>query len=395
MEGIAAHHLPTRYGVPMASIRQRSPGHFEIRAYAGRDASGRKIELHETYVHHRRDGGVTEAKAIGRKLDERAATMRRTPGSFADLLSQWLAQAEALGRSPNTLRGYRRRVPIVARALGSIPLAKLSARDIDRWYGDLMAAGKSASEVHSFHRVISAALSQGERWGSVDRNVARLVTLPRTEKKEKWSPSPLQVRQLVELAEESTSRDIARILVVASLTGLRRAELCGLRWHDIDWDARTIHVRRSIFGRTEIPTKGRQDRLVPASSPVVDALTRQVAAQQADAAAIGLSAERNGYVFSADELGFVPRDPHSVTQFFDRLRTRAVIRHGWPNVGSFHGLRRFAATQLRAAGYDSVTVAAILGHAQVSTTDDIYAQAVTERMREAAEALGAQLESAT
>ncbi len=139
----------------------------------------------------------------------------------------------------------------------------------------------------------------------------------------------------------------------------------------------------------EIPTKGRQTRLVPASAPVLEALRRQMTNQQQDARALGLSAERNGFAFSADELGRVPRDPHTLTQFFDRLRMRAALKYGWTEVGTFHDLRRYAATQLRSMGFDSVTVAAILGHAQVSTTDDIYAQAVTERMREAADALGA------
>jgi integrase len=262
----------------MASIRERSPGHFEIRAYAG-SLNGTK---------------------------------------------QWIQE---------TMREYRRRAKTIVAALGSISLAKLSPKDLDEWYAALAEEGKSGSDIHHYHRIISAALNQAERWDLIARNSARRTAAISVVRRKTPPPSREQVTQLLELAQRSKAPDLAGIILFASRTGLRRGELCALRWHDIDWDNHTALVRRSVDQDTSVitikDTKTHQQRTVPLSEAAEHALFTRLQRQKADATAVGASAEVNGFVWSNDVLGASPFRPDRLTLAFGRTVARAERRVRW------------------------------------------------------------------
>lgn len=170
------------------------------------------------------------------------------------------------------------------------------------------------------------------------------------------------------------------------MTGKRRGEICGLRWHDVDWTARTVQVRRSIYQvGTEVAEKDpktHQQRTIHVSDEALAVLTQRHKDAQADATVLGLTIERNGYVWSHDELGNLPLHPMSLTVAFHRVAERAGVPC------RFHDLRHFTATELLARGHSLPTVSGLLGHARVTTTADIYANATEEADRAAADELG-------
>jgi len=177
---------------------------------------------------------------------------------------------------------------------------------------------------------------------------------------------------------------------VAATTGMRRGELCALRWSDVETLAATITVRRSISdlpGRMEVrPTKSRRVRRI-----AIDPATTMVLVRQRDTAEkrcrdVGIQLGDDSYVWSQEPDHSSPWRPDRVTHSFGRVRALA----GLPTT-RFHHLRHFAATMMLASGVDVRTAAGRLGHADSSVTLRTYAHVMEERDRDAAALLGALL----
>src|SRR5262249_37334833 len=148
--------------------------------------------------------------------------------------------------SPTTLRNYRAQVEHTIRpALGRVQLNRLTAKNLDALYGAMSEDGKSAKTIRNHHSAISAALHQGTRWGWGRVNVAEMAKPPRLSQKRVSAPSLDVVRDVVAAAERKDPR-LGPLLMLAALTGMRRGELCALRWSDVDLDAAIVHVARSI-----------------------------------------------------------------------------------------------------------------------------------------------------
>lgn len=341
--------------------------------------------MQDTYVHHRKDGGIAAARKRLAALEKKAEGQRSTT-TFGALLDDWLAYAKAIGRAPNTIDGYGRRVRTIKDALGSVDLSRLTARDLDTWYGQLLEQEKSPADVMAYHRVISAALNQGEKWEAVERNVARRASPPRVPEVRIDPPTPVQVKTLITLAEASKTPEMASIIFWAALTGMRRGEICGFRWNRIDWDAGRVLVSHAVWQVTgqvgEKDTKSHQARWVEIEREGLLILQARWNRAVEDAAAADLEVDPEGYVWSSDLIGTTPWHPDRITQAFKRLARRA----GWDF--RLHDLRHYMATELLDAGVPLPTVQKRLGHRNASTTANIYGHGREESDRKAAKILG-------
>jgi integrase len=307
--------------------------------------------------------------------------------TVGDLITQWLEHCENLGRSPTTIRKYRSIAETVVRpALGKVKLSKLTARDLDKLYATLKEKGNKPATVRRVHALIGAALHQAERWGYVDRNVARRASPPSVHAAQIEAPSPEDVQARL-VAAEKIEPTLAVFLFVAALTGARRGELCALRWTDVDFDAGTITIARSVYetpggGWGEKGTKTHQARTIGIDDVGLEVLRRHRAAVDGLAAQLELELLPDGFVFSRSPVGAEPIRPDVVTKFTTRVaKTAGVETH-------LHALRHFSATQGIAAGFDPVTVGARLGHADPSITLRVYSHVLEQGDRELAAALG-------
>ncbi len=382
----------------MGTIREKRPGRFELRAYIGRSPSGSPLYLQETYVHHRSDGGKRIAKEKLRDLEVRAAKARAEGTTFSALLGEWLAHAEQLGRSPTTLRNYRLRVERISADLGDLLMDDMTARHLDSWYGQLLTQGLTPANVVQYHRVVSAALRQGERWGVVAASPARNARPPTVTRHRVAPPTPDQVATLARLAEESRATYMGGVILWAALTGMRRGELCGLRWPDIDLKGGKVTVVRSVYqAADEVGLKGtktHQARTVALDPVAVEVLKRRRARADEAAHVVGIALDPGAYVWSDDPEGVVPLRPDTVTQAFGRLCRKAEQLEKRPYPFRLHDLRHYSATELLAAGVDLATVSGRLGHERISTTSDIYVHGRDGRDETAAAVLGGQLRAA-
>ena len=382
---------PCPYDAAMRGTkRQRKPGVWELRVFVGSDPeSGRPIQLSRT-VH----GSAREAdEALRAFVDE--ATPARSDGvgaTVGQLLDEWYSECERLELSPTTMRTYRSQIDKRIRPqLGKLPLARLTAKHLDDFYGRLKDDSLSARTIHHYHATIAAALHQAVRWGWVRRNVAEMSKPPKIVHRKVTVPSVDVVRRVVEIAEERDP-EVAKLLMFAALTGMRRGELCGLRWSDVDLEQGRIEVARSVVvvkgGVEDKSTKTNRSRLVALDPVGVALLSDRLADATSAATNAGVELDADAYVFAPEIDGREPFRPDYITSFFSKVRDTADAPHV-----RLHDLRHFTATQLIGAGVDVRTVAGRLGHSDPSLTLRVYGHVIEERDRAAAAVMGALLGS--
>jgi len=316
-------------------------------------------------------------------------TPQEWPGrTVGELLDEWLQHIEE-DRSPTTLREYRRLTEKIVRpTFGDVELNALSAYDLDSLYGRLRRRTPplSPASIRRIHALLSAALHQGEKWGWVDRSVARQASPPPVRSQEPNTPMADEVQRMIAEADR-TDPVMAALLAMGALTGARRGELCALRWTDFDDDGALLTIGRSVFdvpggGWSEKDTKTHQVRRValdPVAVRILE-LHRERVKERSYNARVRLHPD--GFIFSRSPAGLEPVRPDFVTKFTLRVAKRLGIKM------TPKALRHFSATEMVAAGVDVRTVAGRLGHADPSMTLRVYSHRRAQRDSEAASILG-------
>ena len=240
-----------------------------------------------------------------------------------------------------------------------------------------------------YHRFLSAMLETAVQWQYIPSNPCRRVKAPRTDESESSYLDEDQAVALISALDDAPIQYRTAVLLLMN-TGLRRGELCGLEWRDIDFEKGILSVRRnSIY----IPGKGISDQTpktrnsarsikLPESS--IQLLKKYRAWQAERRLMLGDWWHDSGKLFTKDNGE--PMHPDSLTNWFSKF----IKRNDLPHV-TLHGLRHTNATLLIAAGTNIRTVAARLGHSRASTTANIYAHAIQSADAIAAEALDAVL----
>jgi integrase len=274
--------------------------------------------------------------------------------------------------------------------LGARKLRKLSAADLDAFYAHQRRKGGrsgkplGAATVRRTHVVVHAALAQAVRWRWLAVNPAATASPPRVVPNEITPPEPEDVMKLLKLLKDEDPA-LHSYVRLAATSGARRSQLVGLRWSDIDFEARTATFARAVvLGPTSVEvrttTKGNRTYRI-SLDPGTLAVLQDHRRRAADVAA-GCEAElvEDAYVFSSQVDGSKPWRPDALTRRFRRVSDRA----GLPGV-RLHDLRHYVATRLLAAGADVRTVAGRLGHANPAVTLSVYSHFVPDQA--AAEAL--------
>jgi len=377
---------------------ERRPGVWKLRVYVGNHPDGTPIQITKTID---TTGGNPNAKpGSGSRLADRelalmvskVTTGRLSGGTtpIEQLLERWLAHLESLGRSPTTLREYR---AIAARSvvpvIGQVSVSRLTASQLDKLYASLTARGLSATSVRRVHSLIGAALHQAQRWDMVEKNVSLMATPPPVRPIPVQAPSPDEVMALLAQADK-IDPSLARMLLIAAVTGVRRGELCALRWPDIEWQTATLTVARSVYGKAgggwgEKQTKTHQVRHIGLDPLAINTLRLQREWVDEIAAQLTLKPFPDGFVWSPSPQCRQPWMPNTLTHFTRRAAKKAgVDTH-------LHALRHFSATQGIASGADVVTVAGRLGHRDPGVTLRVYSHVLEQRDRELAAAVGSTL----
>jgi integrase len=356
---------------------------WRLRAFTGRDpVSGRPRQVQETF-----HGTETAARKALADLVTRAGAGKvdRTSATVGQLLDRWLEQITA-ERSRSYVARTRRKVEGRLRpVLGTIRLTELGADSLDRLYATWRAEGLSPATIRNLHAILSSACHRGVKWGWLTTSPTDLASPPAARSPEMKVPAPEQLVQLVAVAEPDDPV-LAAAIAMAGLTGARRGELCALRWSDVDLEAGTMRIERSLTVADRVATVGatktHQARRVALDPVAVEVLTRHRAFIDQRSADIESPLVEDPYVLSYQAHSGTPVNPDTISHRFAALCKRL----GMPF--HFHELRHFSVTTLLAAGIDVRTVAERHGHAQATMTLNRYAHALPERDRAAAAVLG-------
>jgi integrase len=302
------------------------------------------------------DGYFTKGKAQA-YLDEllRQARDGSLPGlvqtgqTFADAADEWLAYSENVRDcKPSTLRDYRNMVRVLDREFGKRKIETITTKDIDLW---ISGYGGSNRTRQKYLVCLGSIFKRAMKVYGLPRNPADLVERPRVRRAAKIDVlRPEEVLALVRAAE---SEQDAAIFHTAAFAGLRMGELLALRWRDVDFTRRTIHVRENwTQGETTTP-KGGTERAVPMAEEVAERLAR-----------LG---QRNHFA-TDDDLVFCTARGQHVGYKSLKERYRAALRAaGLRDDFRFHNLRHtFGSTVIRHA--DSREVMEWMGHADLTTT---------------------------
>jgi integrase len=304
-----------------------------------------------------------------------------TVGAF--LQQEWLPATHARLR-PSTRANYETNLSIhVVPALGQIRLQQLTPARLATFYGELLAGGRrdgkglAPKTVRNIHALLHRALRDAVRWGYLARNVADAVDPPRLDSPEMQVWTPQQLRAF--LTHVRHDRLYALWLLVAT-TGMRRGEVAGLRWSDVDFTTGRVSPRRprvvvnyAVHEGNPKTAKGRRSlALDPAT---VAALRDHQARQAEEKSTVGSGYLDSGLVFTWPDGR--PLHPDVITGWFKRHARKVVWSNGQgQQVGlppiRLHDVRHSYASAALAAGIPAKVVSERLGHAAVGITLDTY-----------------------
>ncbi len=368
--GNAGRKYASEAGIKMrGSIRQKSKGTWQIIVDTGMGPSGERRRHFET---------VRGLKADAqKKLTELLASLDKgvytPPGklTLAEHLNQWLNCYVKTNCSPRTYDSYqsiaeRHLIP----ALGHVQLKQLHPQVIQAYYGRA-CEGLTPRTVAKHHRLLSQALKYAVRQGSLGRNPCELVDPP------SWKGRMMRTLTAGEVGvmfKTAGSSYYYPVYYTAVSTGLRQAELLGLRWRDLDLEVPSISVNRVLYKRRGIceirEPKTAHSRRRVAMTPKLATYLREYKKERARWYL------ELGRAFTLDDLVFAgpdgsPLDPSTLSHEF----AKDVRKAGLENV-RFHDLRHTFASLMLLKGAKPKVISEALGHSSVAFTMDVYSHII-------------------
>lgn len=314
--------------------------------------------------------------------------------TVAEYLTEWLDGMRARVR-PSTWESYDRNVRVhIIPNLGGYYLQQLTPAILDAFYAELHANGRRATNssrtqgpglsvrtVHYIHVLLSRALQDAVKKGSLVRNVAKAADPPTqdgTKAREMQTWNAEELRRFLAFIE---SDRIYGPCLIAAFTGLRRGEVLGLRWKDIDLDGERLSVRQTVIAVAHEVTfstpKNGKARAVTLDGATVNALRTIRKAQMEERLALAGHYQDHGLVFAQADGS--PVHPERLTMVFDRR----VAKSGLPRL-RFHDLRHTHATLALQAGVHPKVVQERLGHSSIAITLDTYSHVIPSMQEQAA-----------
>lgn len=396
----------------MATARKKGRG-YEIRVSCGIDINGKKLGKSKTWIP---DEGMTQ-KQIEKELARQKVLFEEEVKNgicpdnkirFVDFSKRWMDEYAKVNLTIKTYARYEIYLKRINQGIGHLKLKDITPLQLNAFYrsleadgvnqrkrydenGDLINNGKLAPKtILDHHRVISKILSTAVKWGLLEKNVAMRADPPKVPHREISYLNEKEVRQMLTLLEKEPIQYQTMITLLV-YTGIRRGELCGLEWKDIDFENQVMHVVRSaqyIGNKTMITKEPKTKSGIRHFSLSIHAcilLKKYRRWQLEQKFNAGDRWEESDRLFTS--WNGKPIHPDTVTDWFSKF----IKRSGLPYV-TLHSLRHTNATLMIAEGTDVCTVSRRLGHANTATTLNIYAHALKSKDREAANTLDNVLE---
>lgn len=336
----------------------------------GRDASGRRVKQYRTYPN------ITAARKALRDFQagrEQQLQQPRHEVTLEQWLESWMETIVRPNRAETTVYAYQKIIDNhVVPALGEVPLAKLTAQQIQRYYTQTQQeTGLSSNTMRRHHDLLSSALRSAVRQDMLLVSPMDRVEPPRSKFREACFYEPEELKRLYQLVQ---GHYLELAVKLAGSLGLRREEICGLKWESVDFRRRVVQIKeaRTAYGATVVQkeTKNRSSvRTLYLPEEVCYLLSREQQRQRQAREELGEDYAASGHVL-LDQHGR-PYSPNALSLAF----TRFVRRHGLPRL-TLHGLRHTFATIACFQGVPLFDIGKALGHSTPATTGRIYTHLV-------------------
>jgi integrase len=357
-------------------------------------ATGKRRQKWVSGFERERDAAKAMRDYIAR-IERGEAVAESSDTVASDLRDQWLPLRRSKVKE-STWAGYKDAVEgRIIPAIGALPLRKVTPKHIAKLYDDLLASGSrdprrgpglAPKTVRNTGLVIKKAFGDAVRLGLLARNPAQHVEMPRVEQKEMKTWSTEQAREFIGFIRGDR---LEALWILMLTSGMRRGELIGLKWADVDLDAGRLAVRRArvavgyqvVWSSPKTMKSARVIALDPATCEVLQAHQSR---QDEEKALVGDDYHDEDIIFAKPDGS--PVHPDYVSQRFGRLVKKAGLLMIRP-----HDTRHTAATLLLEAGIPVKVVSERLGHSTTSITADLYQHVAPHMQEEAANKLGAML----
>lgn len=306
---------------------------------------------------------------------------------FREYLHDWIKTKRNLGEQTLELYESYLRTHIIP-VLGHIPLAKMTAHDIELFLDTLHEKGLSASTTKRIFSVVNAALNAAETKDLVPKNVANKVEKPQVSRRRElvvWDPA--FVTEFLEKTRNASRYWIAVYLAV--MTGMRQGEILGLRWSDIDFEKRNLTIQQTVNRHREIKAGAKtikSMRSVALSPDTIEVLKEHRKLIMMEQVAHGPAYQNNDLVVCTKFGGPVTQ------RAIQKVWTSFLKKTGAPKI-TFHDLRHTHASLLIKQGVHIKVISERLGHSSVSITMDTYGHLMPNMQEDAANGLDALMKS--
>lgn len=326
-------------------------------------------------------------KAAERKLTEvlsqldNSTFVEPTKISTAQFLNDWVAALPLTDIKPSTRASYEMNMRRhIIPAVGSVPLQQLTTARVNKLYTDMLAGGLSQQSVRYAAMILRRALAKAIATGQLTRNPADAAERP---KRVKSTMHTWRADELRGFLERISGEPMYPAILLSATTGARRGEVLGVRWRDLDLDARRMSIAQTLIAigyHTEFstPKTTGSKRLIDLDDVTVAALRRHRTQQLEARLAMGAGYTDLDLVFARPDGS--PVHPERLTRTFGRLAKAAAMP-----VIRLHDLRHTWATLALQNGVHAKVVQERLGHSQISTTLDTYSHTVPAMQADAAD----------
>lgn len=367
------------------NIRKRSDGRWEGRYTAGYDPQTGKRIIKNVLGKTQAEVKAKLAKALedSKELD----IVRTDEYTVAEWLRLWYELYAEPNVRPTTAASYRRNIELhVIPHIGDIKLNRLTSRELQKFYKDLLENGRlreaqkeknpglSNSTVRGIHMMLHNALDRAVRERLILRNPTEDCIIPKLEKKEMKILRPEDIKAYLAAAER---RGVLPMFYLELVSGVRKGELVALLWDDLDIERRTISVSKQALSRPGgeiVMNRPKTENSIRAISIPQEAVDLLVEEHQKH--------PDNPYMFPSPKTGGMYY-PDSVVNLHKKLLQDAGLGHI-----RFHDLRHTFATMALQNGVDVKTVSAMLGHYDAGFTLRTYTHATRQMQEQAAEKMG-------
>ena len=362
------------------SLQKRGTGTWEASFYHRDPVTGKRICTYHTIKARSKQSAERLRDELRVRL-ELEGTQVATQTRVGELLDSYVDyKADSGTVEASTVKDYRYSANFVRKYIGDVVISDLTTEDVNGMMAAALKEGYAPKSISKPFRLLKQALKDAVMRDVISKNVCDFCTPPRRTKDEINALTRAEATRMLELAKLANPARLALAITLALTTGMRRGEICGLKWSDIDFERSELTVRHALavceggyYLKDPKTHKSRTIPLIPDTASMLKAVREH---QEASWRRIGTKAP-DYYVCGSTDDADSPYNPALLGKEFKGF----CSMNGFEC--TFHDLRHTFATLMISSGVDVRTVSSYLGHASPAMTLDVYASVDPDAKRAA------------